>query len=333
MQIQQAACQPTRVPRTATRRSSSFGIIDAVGSFLSERSYEGSACTARSYRFQLNPFLAYCREQGIGTLDAITPDLIRDYLRHEAIDERPRGGKNPKPRRIGRTTLRQRHTILSVFLTWCVAEGKLTHSPMATVAKPRSETRLRYAFTRDECRTLLATAREAPGRLAQRDSAIITLLLDTGARASELANLKWSDVHWGGEHKGLGHIEVYGKGAKMRRLTISAESRRVLRRWSEVAPRIGGNWVWVTVRKTHLTADAMLDMLRRLGVYAGLENVHTHRFRHTFAAEFTRQNRDVFATKARLGHARVATTEEYLHSLGADYGSDATYRTPAEWLK
>lgn len=329
MQIRDAACQRPDLSRSTRRSPLLPGITAAALSFLSERSYDGSPATARSYRAQLAPFLAYCEEDGVTDLSAVDADLIRDYLRHEQEAERPRRRAGPSTR-IGRATLQMRYTVLSVFLAWCVAEGKLVASPMLTVAKPKGEKRLRYGFDRETCQKLVATAREAPGMLAYRDTAIVLLLIDTGVRASELANLRWADVKW---DQGMGHLEVYGKGRKMRRVKMGPEARRALRRWQEVAPLIEGDWVWVTLRRTQLTADALRDMCQRLGEYAGIPNVHPHRFRHTFAAEFTRTNRDIYATKARLGHAKVATTENYLHSLGVDYGIDDHYKTPGEWLK
>ncbi len=334
MRTQQAACQPNALPKLAPRRSSAPGLTVAVESFLTERGYEGSPHTVATYRCMLTPFVDYCASQGVTAFSGITADLIRDYLRFEAEAIRPRRNNAIAPARITRSTLQMRYTVLAVFLRWCVTEGKLRTYVMATVAKPRGESLLRHAFTHAECRLLLKTAKESPGILAHRDFAIVTVLLDTGARASELANLTWADVHWGGgEERGLGHIDVYGKGRKMRRLTLGTEARRALRRWSEVAPKIAGNWVWTSTRLRQLTAGGVLAVLKRLGEYAGVENVHTHRLRHTFAAEFTKQNRDVFATKARLGHAKVETTVGYLNSLGADYGADASYKTPGEWLK
>lgn len=333
MQIHDAGCQHPKLSRATKRNPLLPGITAAALSFLAERGYDGSPATARNYRAQLAPFLAYCEAEAITALEDVEPDFIRAYLRHEQDARRSRRRDGP-PERISRSTLRMRHTVLSIFLSWCVEEGKIKASPMLTVSKPRGEKRLRHGFDRETCQKLLATAKEAPGFLAHRDTAIILLLLDTGARASELANLKWSDVHWGESTAGgLGFIEVYGKGRKARRLKLGKEARRALRRWQEVAPKIEGDWVWVTIRRTKLTADALRDMCQRLGEYAGVEHVHPHRFGHTFAAEFTRANRDVYATKARLGHEKLATTEMYLHSLGIDYGADDTYKTPGEWLR
>ena len=39
-----------------------------------------------------------------------------------------------------------------------------------------------------------------------------------------------------------------------------------------------------------LNRHALANMLRRLGNRAGVKNVHPHRFRHTFATKYLRNN-------------------------------------------
>ena len=73
-------------------------------------------------------------------------------------------------------------------------------------------------------------------------------------------------------------------------------------------------------------------MLKNLGKYANVENVHPHRFRHTYAAEWWTANRDLYALKNLLGHSRLQTTEIYLRSLGLEYGTGPEYKTPDSWL-
>lgn len=295
--------------------------------YLDQLAYEGSACTERNYRTQLAPFERFCDQRKITTLEGISPDTVRAYLKAEQHAVVRLGGRDTD-RTIGRSTLIARYSVLRVFLEWCVTEGHLPANPMATVPRPKREKRIRHAFTAEEVRRLLTASKEADGKLAARDHAIVTALLGTGARASELLGLTWANVKWD-----EGYFVVFGKGAKERRLRMGKPLRTALRKWRDAAPKIPGDWVWVTTRRTPMSLATLEGMCRRLGEYADVPNCHPHRFRHTFAAEFTRLNRDVVATKARLGHARISTTEEYLHSLGVDHGLDESYKTPDEWLR
>jgi len=322
------------------QRSLVFELTSALDSFLDEYAYSGSPETERNYRQHLRPFREYCERAGITTLEEIDADFLRQYIKAQSRSTYTRKGHEDEPRRLASSTLAQRHAALNTFFNWCVNEGRLAASPMATVRRPRGEKRVRYALEPEEVRALLRASKEAPGILKHRDYALLLTFLGTGARLDEVRKMRWSDIHWGevpneNDRRGraVGYIVLYGKGRKERRARMSKELRRALRRWKDVCPQIPGDYVWVSLRRTQMSKQGIWSMLKNLAKYAGVDtNVHAHRFRHTFAAQFTAANRDVFATSRRLGHERIKTTEDYLHSLGVDYGTDESYKTPDEWL-
>ena len=73
-------------------------------------------------------------------------------------------------------------------------------------------------------------------------------------------------------------------------------------------------------------------MLTALGEQAKVDNVTAHRFRHAFACEHYRRNRDLLALKSALGHAKIETTMLYLRGLGIDFAMEAKAPPPDEWL-
>ena len=87
--------------------------------------------------------------------------------------------------------------------------------------------------------------------------------------------------------------------------------------------------LFVTYRREAMVYSALNAMLGNLGKYAGVEHCIPHRFRHTFAVTDYRANRDLMGVRNRLGHSKVETTQRYLESLGADYGSvEEKYQAP-----
>ena len=317
--------------RSKLVQPSGFDISSALDTFLDERAYHGSGLTESNYRFNLKPLRAFFEQRGITLLEEVTPEVMRQYLKEQrsaTYTLKAPKGQIPIPRSLSTSTLQQRYAIASAFFTWCERDGRLEESPMAKVARPKGEVLARQAFTPAEAKRLLQASKEAPGNLAIRDYALLRTFLSTGARVSEVAGMRWTDINWA-----EGVILVYGKGRKERRVKMSNDLRRDIQRWQDVCPRITGEWVWVTLRRTQMNRKAMYMWFRNLGGYAGVEHTHPHRLRHTFAAEFQRENRDIYATKTRLGHTKVATTEIYLQSLGVDYGMDESYRDPSAWLK
>ena len=77
------------------------------------------------------------------------------------------------------------------FFNWLIKNGRVQANPLASVEKVKvveDETRRRRAFNDEEMRQLLSVVP------AER-KAIYLMAVHTGLRRSELASLKWSDVH------------------------------------------------------------------------------------------------------------------------------------------
>jgi integrase len=76
------------------------------------------------------------------------------------------------------------------FFNWMIKNGRFFSNPLVTVEKVKTagkQTRERRAFTDDEFKRLLAVAGE--------NKAAYLMAAHTGLRRSELAKLKWADLH------------------------------------------------------------------------------------------------------------------------------------------
>jgi site-specific recombinase XerD len=67
-----------------------------------------------------------------------------------------------------------------------------------------------------------------------------------------------------------------------------------------------------------------------IGNNAGVEDVHPHRFRHTFAIEFLHNGGNVFELKKILGHEKLATVEVYLGLANVDIQRAQQANSPAD---
>jgi len=122
------------------------------------------------------------------------------------------------------------------------------------------------------------------GLVSRRDAATVRLLLDTGCRLSEIAELTLEDVDLT-----LDVVHVVGKGRRPRIVPFGARTGQALSRYLRV--RDGDRWnkssaLWLADRsRGPLQANGIKLMLRR-GKAAGLpDGVHlrAHQFRHTLA--------------------------------------------------
>jgi site-specific recombinase XerD len=314
------------MPRRRPSKPLSFELSTAVDEFLSECAFTLSGRTHEWYAYHLGVFVTWARDHSIADLAAITPEILRVYLNDQKAHTYSRKGSSAV-QSLSLATLQSRQRSVSRFLEWCVEQDYLVESPMRKVKAIRGEQRAREAFTLEESMRLLKAARNADGWLRQRDTAIVGFLLGTGARADELLTLTNQHFDWN-----TGRVLVNGKGRKDRRIPMGKGVQKAIREYLRGRPASSHANIWLTTRGTAMSHGTLWAMLKALGEYADVEHCHPHRFRHTFAVEWYKANRDIMALKNLLGHSKVETTQRYLSSLGINYGTDGLYPMPDEWI-
>lgn len=178
------------------------------------------------------------------------------------------------------STAQTRYKCLRLFWKWVAAEGEVDASPMTNVSPPMVPEKEIPVFTDDEVRALLKAC-SGSGFEALRDTAIIRLLIDTGIRRSELAGLQVADIDLRQRT-----ITVLGKGRRTRTLEVGHKALEALDKYDRKGRRTHRLEYlpdfWLGARGP-LTSDGIRLMLERRGKQAGVQGVHAHRFRHTFA--------------------------------------------------
>lgn len=196
----------------------------------------------------------------------ITADEVRGYLADQL-------GRNSP------STAQTRYKGLRVFLRWCVAEGDLAVSPMENVKSPHVPDVPVPILTDDDISRLLKLVAGTTFD-DRRDLAIIRLFIDTGMRRAELAGLKVDDLDWQNQV-----AIVMGKGSRPRACPFGAKTAQALDTYlkhRDRHPHAAARSLWVGSRGA-LSDDGVRLMLERRGRAAGVDGLHAHRFRHTFA--------------------------------------------------
>ncbi|MEO3800552.1 tyrosine-type recombinase/integrase [Nonomuraea sp. B1E8] len=138
----------------------------------------------------------------------------------------------------------------------------------------------------------------------RRNEAIIRVLFDCGLRISELAGLDVPDIDMDHEV-----VHIMGKGRRPRSVPYSAKTARALDRYARVRRqhRHAREDRWWLGQRGGLSTWGIDNILRVLAERAGLDDIHAHRFRHTFAHDWLAnggQERDLM----RLAGWRTDTT-------------------------
>lgn len=150
---------------------------------------------------------------------------------------------------------------------------------------------------------------------ALRDRALLELMYACGLRVSEVIALTTDDIQ-----VREGWLRVEGKGSKERLVPYSERAGAWLQRyidtvrgeWAKGAPRADGRVVFLSRRRRRLSRMGVWKLLRRRALATGVDHVHPHVLRHSFATHLIRGGADVRAVQLLLGHASLGTTERYL---------------------
>jgi len=180
------------------------------------------------------------------------------------------------------STAATRYRGLQQLFKWLTEEGEILSDPMARMRPPKVEEREIPVIPGADL-TALVKACAGTGFAERRDTALVYLLLDSGARLAEVASLEVA--HLDIVHRGA---LVMGKGRRERILAFGDKTARALDRYLRARARHRASetrWLWLGA-KGRLTSSGIAQVLKRRSRQAGIDELTPHQFRHTFAHEF-----------------------------------------------
>jgi len=239
------------------------------------------------------------------------------------------------------STVYVRTSMLSSFYRWAMANTQLgqrvSANPVAP-ARPKKpkpyRTRRTKSLLDDELRALMAHVRalaSTPGNVsAKRDYALLQWYLKTGRRRTEVISLRGSDVQL---------RELPGDGVKEEMLIVRYRIKGGRYLMSELRDAVvrgalldylgasGREDVLKSERPlwtrhdragkpgAPLTSHAFVKNLKRYAKEAGLEHIHNHMTRHTFARIINEETGSLMETQEALDHEDQATTRVYVEAV------------------
>jgi integrase/recombinase XerD len=234
-----------------------------------------------------------------------------------------------KPIHLSPKTILNIHIALSALWTWAVNEGLVEKNIVRTIDAPRVQPPVIETFSKEQIEALLkacdrsakwktkeSIASERP--TADRDRAIVLLLLDSGIRAQELCDIRFGEINLSNNN-----IKVKGKGSKERIVYFGKRTAKAL--WKYILPRLNTSKLEDRLFLVGNPDDAremdrhvLCKLLQRIGERAGVPNVHPHRFRHSFAITYLRNGGDVFTLQSLLGHSDLTMVKHYARIAQTD---------------
>lgn len=189
----------------------------------------------------------------------------------------------------------------------------ITDDPSLLVKHPKYELNPPRILTPLEYRALRDTASSDP-----RIYAIIEVLLQTGIRIGELANLRLSDV---GDNSL--HIRAY-EGHPVREVPINKRAKDAIKRYLETRSQTEDDHLFVTKTGKPFLVRNIRDAVERHFRKAGIENAKINDLRHTFVSHHLKQGVSIVFLSKVLGHKRLSSTERYLQYVKDSKSGEST---------
>ena len=295
-----------------------------VSGFVLTKQTEGkSPRTVEFYSENLKRFLWYAQKQGwTDDIRMLTAWQIREFLGYVANEECRWGlegnGSESSHVKVSHTTVHHYFVVLANFFGWVVREGFLKESPTARIKVAKPKVKVIKPYTLEEISKMLAVCdhdyEHNAKFLGSRNKAIVLVLLDTGVRLSELLGMTLEDINTSN-----GNILVTGKGNKERVVRVGKVTQKSLWRYLMHRPQDTMRELWLSEEGKRLHCVGVQSLVQRLKERAGvIGDGSVHRFRHTFALNFLRSDKNVFNLQYLLGHSQLEMVRRYTATLGME---------------
>lgn len=277
--------------------------------------------TIRSYLDSVRKLQGYLAEQGMPSgIDDVRAEHIRAFLLAETC-------------RTSAISAQVHYRNLRVFAGWLVGEGERADNFMARVEKPNAPTEAKPFLTEAELAALLRVT-SGQDFESRRDHAIIRIFIDTGVRVSGIAGLRFdpdsddrTDVFLSQRR-----LRVRLKGGDIWWVPIGRKTAAAIDRYLRTRarqPHAASPWLWLGTRGhkvEHFGDSGIRAMVGRRGREAGVQGVHPHRFRHSFADAFLAAGASVDDLMHVAGWRSYTMPLRYARGRGIARAADAHAR-------
>ena len=254
-------------------------------------SFRASNRYSRSYLENLEAALAllaaYAEENHWPPLQQVTTEHLEEYLTY--LQDRPKwfGDRSVTDgSHLSQSYIETQYRRLKRFWSWLKERGHAECNILDLIPHPHIDERIIPTVADREATDVLdlvdprrAQTPKEHFRLV-RNRAVLLVLMDTPGRRSEIGLARIDDVDLE-----AGMLKVMGKGRRERRMPLGAVALEALWVYLQARTTLSSpsRALWVTDGGKSMTAMWLYRMVKRLGERVGISDLHTHRFRHSYA--------------------------------------------------
>ena len=268
-----------------------------------------STNTINSYRkdiLQFENYISLKFKKKIDIKNALSKDVFDEYLIYLYDKEyRP-------------ATLARKLSSIKSFFIFLEDEKIISSNPVKFLKFPKLQRKIPKTLNQQIIDTMLDNSKN----LSLRDSTIIELIYATGIRASELINIKITDIDFN-----EATLRILGKGSKERIIPIHNLALKLIAKYwkNEIYNHnklvknknitFKRDFLFLNIHGKKLTRQGLWYIIKTISKKLGLDinKISPHILRHTFATHLLYNGVPLRHLQELLGHSNISTTQIYTH--------------------
>ena len=289
------------------KTSTNFYIDEFINYIVLEKNLSNNSVS--NYKIDIVQFLNYLLNEtnNIFEISAlINSKIFSNYI------------KFLKDKEYKSSTMNRKLSSLKGYINFLEEEKIIDFNPLKYIKLPKNPRKIPKTLDDKDITKLL----ENPHILNLREKTIIELMYATGLRASELTNLKYSDINFNSKS-----VRVYGKGSKERIVPIHQNALLLLKKyWIQEIEKHNSTvkskgkifireYLFVNKNNLKLTRQGLWYIVKQIAKRLGIQEnkITTHVLRHTFATHLLYNGVPLRHLQEMLGHSSISTTQIYTH--------------------
>ncbi len=270
--------------------------------FLLEQQYRNNTeVTIDWYKVQLQEFFKWLNTNDSSALTLIKFKEYGVFLRS---CEKRSGGK------LSSSSVQGSMRAVKSFYNFCISEGYLSDFSRQ-LKLPKVHSKEKQILDDEEIRQLMISFDKSDNNINLRNKCFVALMLDSGLRRGEVLRLNIGDVDFRNKT-----LLVRGKGCKQRIVPLGSMSCGLLSEYysarrSQFAQPTEA--FFVDRFRNRCSDNLVKQVFQDLKQSSGIERLHPHLLRHTFATYYLADGGDLETLRLILGHSDIQTTQTYLH--------------------
>lgn len=267
-----------------------------------QQEYKYSHNTTAAYKNDLSQFVTFL-ENGrfsVKSWSDVDAPIVNRYVKHL------------KEQDYASSSVARKVAAVKSFFNYLFAKGEIEDNPTTGIDSPKVKKRLPKTLSAEDIDRLLEAPRQKNTPKHLRDTALLTILYNTGMRVTEVVSLRLDDVD---VERNV--LICDGKDETVRELPLDPETEASIVDYLEngrqyLVKNKDEEALFLNHRGQQLTRQGLWLIIKAYAKKAKLSGeVTPHTLRHSFAAHKLESGSNLQEVQRLLGHANISTTQIY----------------------